>query len=698
MRVVILFAFLIGACASEYTVAPWGNDAWSGTTAAPLRTIQVAVDRAWAGDRITVRGGTYREGIRFARAGTQSAPITLAAYAGEKPVVKGSLAVTGWQWHATGVWKRTQWTSASQQVFANGVMLKQIGSPPVGYGSWFYVPTGSGVADLVPGSFFCDSAAQTLYVRLADGSDPNQASIEASVRQRVLQVASSGWVQIKDLTFMHSNATAHAQIAPGVELSSNCLMERCDVQWMDGVGVSMGWQRGGSQLLECALTFNGMLGASADAHASFVMRGCTFAHNNQRGFKTGWCAGGVKITSDAWGTVEYCHAYGNRGIGIWFDTCRSGNPLVARSNRVYGNWDAAVGVMVEISSNASVYNNLVYHNDIRGIYVSASNGVRVHHNTIVGNRGYAALEVGGMPRSGYSLSDVSVGNNLICDNTGQYDTLMVKENGGDIVRLSCDSNLYWRGGGALALAWCADSRGGYVGTRASSIADWKARSPHDAGGLSALPGFTSSAYHLSATSPAINRAAWMSYVTADCDGSPRPAGGAYDIGAREVVSVVAKPTAPPATKFYAHINFQPTVSQVPAGYGFDDGSAFGQRANGMTYGWSYPIGELVERNATADQRYDTFIYTQNWGVNKNWEIAVPNGTYSVRVVLGDPSAFDSYYKMAIEGVLAVEGAPAANAPWRQGTSIVTVSDGRITLSNPVGARNNKLCFVDIDQQ
>ena len=100
----------------------------------------------------------------------------------------------------------------------------------------------------------------------------------------------------------------------------------------------------------------------------------------------------------------------------------------------------------------------------------------------------------------------------------------------------------------------------------------------------------------------------------------------------------------------------------------------------------------------ANQKLDTFIYTQNWRLNKNWEIAVPNGTYSVRIVLGDPSAFDSYYKMAIEGVVAVDGAPAANAPWRQGTSIVTVSDGRITLSNPAGAYNNKLCFVDIDQQ
>ena len=40
-----------------------------------------------------------------------------------------------------------------------------------------------------------------------------------------------------------------------------------------------------------------------------------------------------------------------------------------------------------------------------------------------------------------------------------------------------------------------------------------------------------------------------------------------------------------------------------------------------------------------------------------WEIAVPNGTYVVRVVSGDATNFDSVFRMTVEGVLTVTGTP-----------------------------------------
>ena len=41
-----------------------------------------------------------------------------------------------------------------------------------------------------------------------------------------------------------------------------------------------------------------------------------------------------------------------------------------------------------------------------------------------------------------------------------------------------------------------------------------------------------------------------------------------------------------------------------------------------------------------------------------WEIAVPNGTYAVHVVVGDPQYADVVSKLTIEGVLTINGATA----------------------------------------
>jgi hypothetical protein len=83
--------------------------------------------------------------------------------------------------------------------------------------------------------------------------------------------------------------------------------------------------------------------------------------------------------------------------------------------------------------------------------------------------------------------------------------------------------------------------------------------------------------------------------------------------------------------------------------------------------------------------------------NARWEIAVPNGTYNVRVVAGDPSHIDSVFRTNVEGVLGLSGTPTSSQRWFDNTVSVTVVDGRLTLTNASGAQNNKLSFVEITQ-
>jgi hypothetical protein len=128
---------------------------------------------------------------------------------------------------------------------------------------------------------------------------------------------------------------------------------------------------------------------------------------------------------------------------------------------------------------------------------------------------------------------------------------------------------------------------------------------------------------------------------------------------------------------------------------------FGSRGNGQTYGWNADNPDARDRNAanSPDQRYDTLTHLQKpTNPDAVWEIGVPNGTYLVHVVSGDPAAVDSVYRMSVEGVLIVNGTPTTSSPWIEGTSTVTVIDGRLTMRSAPGASNNKVCFIEITPQ
>ena len=161
-------------------------------------------------------------------------------------------------------------------------------------------------------------------------------------------------------------------------------------------------------------------------------------------------------------------------------------------------------------------------------------------------------------------------------------------------------------------------------------------------------------------------------------------------------------SAPPGPGPTIHVNFQPSSASAPAGYLIDAGLVYRDRGNGQSYGWNADnTAQMRDRSSSAspDQRYDTLAYMQRpLNPDAFWEVAVPNGTYVVRVVAGDPAYFDSSYKILVEGVLTVNGTSSSASRWVEGTSTVTVSDGRITIRNAPGATSNKICFVDITPQ
>jgi hypothetical protein len=169
--------------------------------------------------------------------------------------------------------------------------------------------------------------------------------------------------------------------------------------------------------------------------------------------------------------------------------------------------------------------------------------------------------------------------------------------------------------------------------------------------------------------------------------------------------VSATPTA--GTGFVAHINFTgnflsgttPTTPDVVPGYINDIGKAFGSNGGGLTFGWNVDNtanGRDRQAANSPDELHDSLIH-MNLNGTFTWSIAVPNGTYSVHVLTGDPVNTDVVSKLTVNGVLTVNGANSAATHWLEGTSTITVTNGLIQVAEQAGAYD-KIDAIEIVQQ
>ena len=147
---------------------------------------------------------------------------------------------------------------------------------------------------------------------------------------------------------------------------------------------------------------------------------------------------------------------------------------------------------------------------------------------------------------------------------------------------------------------------------------------------------------------------------------------------------------------------------VPPGYVADEGEIFGDRTNGLFYGWTTVGGTNLTREArrresalSPDVRYDTLNQMMRNPVNNPafsaiWEIELTNGFYEVRVVGGDAGATDNTIQFSVEGVVGPAVAGTVSR-WSEFTTSVGVSDGRLTINSGPLALNNKLCFIEVTE-
>ena len=150
-----------------------------------------------------------------------------------------------------------------------------------------------------------------------------------------------------------------------------------------------------------------------------------------------------------------------------------------------------------------------------------------------------------------------------------------------------------------------------------------------------------------------------------------------------------------------NVSFQPASFPLQTGYKGDYGQTFGSRGNGYDYGW----------NASHTAR--TFAYSalpgweKTWGAawslirmlpgqTTRWEIAVTNGNYEVTILAAGYRCQGQLQQIAAEGTLVVNGV----AGWDYdtyvgGTQVVTVQDGRLTVTNGPTAAENCIDYIQI---
>jgi hypothetical protein len=157
----------------------------------------------------------------------------------------------------------------------------------------------------------------------------------------------------------------------------------------------------------------------------------------------------------------------------------------------------------------------------------------------------------------------------------------------------------------------------------------------------------------------------------------------------KIVFYVRDSSIPP---FNETVNFLPSTTPRFHGTASDWGRGYATRGNGLTYGWTDSV-ETFDRNAATspDDRYDTGAIMNG----QTWNMKVPNGSYAVYVLAGDPIDRTGTYGISVEGTTAISGFPTKRRPWLQRTVFVNVTDGNITIAPISGSINNKLNIVQI---
>lgn len=372
----------MGAQSSRtWYVAPGGSDDASGSRSAPLRTIDVAVQRASSGDVISLRGGTYHQSVTIGKDG-----LTLRSEPGERAVLDGAERVSGWRAQG-GIWVKDGWSASFDRS-----PTYSWGAPDGTDAGWSFVSPAYPLAawpDQVwvdgrslrqvrdaaavgPGQFAVDYSARKLYI----GTDPAGRTVTASTLAKAVSVRGANTVlQRLDIR----------RFAPSVPHMGAVTLERPGarlqkVRITDHATTGLSVIADDASLSDVQVLRNGMLGIHASSAYGLRLNRVKANGNNVERFNQAPVSGGIKIHRSRNVSIRSSQFSHNTGTGIWFDV--SNYDMRVLDTTISHN--TGHGLFLEISDTAVVADNLVMHNGGNGILVDNTGHVKIWNNTVHG--------------------------------------------------------------------------------------------------------------------------------------------------------------------------------------------------------------------------------------------------------------------------------------------------------------------------
>jgi hypothetical protein len=345
-----------------------GSDSNPGSPTKPMKTIQAAVNKALAnnrlgiGTKVMINAGVYREAVQISAYKHTSAPITIQATTlGGTAIIDGADVLTNWYKSSPTVyafpWKDSVdgcalpngWPSGmppiiqrNEMVFVNGAPLTQVMS----------------ASQLRAGTFYANSSYEELNIYPPSGTDMNTAKVEVSARTQTLKVTNMTNLVFRGLVFRHA-ASCMNQNGANVYSSSNILFDQDQVNWNNWGG--LGFSSSSNFTVQNSVaSYNGGVGLGAYQVKSALYQNNETDYNNWRGDMIAFydfAQGGVKIMHAHGVTVNQQRSYNNDAQGLHFDTDNMNvtiNNTLLSGNLVNLQLEASEGpVTVEDSSLCS---------------------------------------------------------------------------------------------------------------------------------------------------------------------------------------------------------------------------------------------------------------------------------------------------------------------------------------------------------
>lgn len=462
---------------TTYFVGPGGSDSAAGTAAAPWATLAHAVSTLVPGDTLYLQDGVFTEPLTLAVSGTAEAPILVAGDpAGGTATIDGAglaLEEDGLV-SVVGASHVTLCSLTVRNSPGHGVSIQDDdeGVRPVG------------VAAI--GLQVLDSDDAAIYVE-----DASDVVLEGNVTRE--SVTSGIGVWYSERVAVRGNTVVNARNDD----------ERGHEEWISIAGVC-DFEVSGNELYMDDPDFGGHTGIDAKESSC---RG-SIHHNYIHDFP-GY---GGQIYLDAWEAGE-----NGTGTLSWIDV---------HSNRL----ETAGGITVGseqggIVENVRIFNNVVFRPWSSGIALSDTGvgeggdgprrKIQIFNNTIFGSRNHGTSAI-------YLLStnvaEIVIRNNLVVADPERVVGRITAGSRAVLPALTVDHNL------VLGPTECSDDYPGCVEVSTRE------------GNLEADPLLVDGPngdLHLRAGSPAIDQGAAIAGLAADFDGTSRPQGAGFDIGAFE---------------------------------------------------------------------------------------------------------------------------------------------------------------------